>query len=386
MSDKDAFDAILASLHKAMLDDAHWPATFHLIDDLCGMTGNGLVVAEGSGDDAKLVFGRYYSHGQRREDLEREYYEVYYPHDERGLRLMELSDGTLVHVPELYTEQELKTSATYNEYLLRVGGQNGLNACLDGPQRSRIVWVMADPVAGGGWGSAQVEMIERLLPHIRRFVHVRQAVGQCRCPGRFPLPSCSTPPVSPCSTSTGAGASSRPTILPAASCGAAMACSTGAVPWAPGCRPTTARLQLLLAAAIPPFGGQAVSGSMTIGLASGPPNLVLHVIPVGDLEQGFGLRRVAALVVAVDPQSRSQIDPGLVASALGLTPGESRVVASLTEGRSIRDIAAATNRQENTVYKHLKQVYRKLGISRQTDLVRLVLRLAAFSRWRRSRD
>ena len=91
-------------------------------------------------------------------------------------------------------------------------------------------------------------------------------------------------------------------------------------------------------------------------------------------------------MVVVDPQSRSQIDPGLVASALGLTPGESRVVASLTEGRSIRDIAAATNRQENTVYKHLKQVYRKLGMSRQTDLVRLVLRLAAFSRWRRSRD
>ena len=385
MSDKDAFDAILASLHKAMLDDVHWPATFHLIDDLCGMTGNGLVAAEGSGDDARLVFGRYYSHGQRREDLEREYYEVYYPHDERVLRLKELSDGMLVHVPELYTEQELKTSATYNEYLLRVGGQNGLNARLDGPQRSRIVWVMADPVAGGGWGSAQVEMIERLLPHIRRFVHVRQALVNAGALGASLAELLDTTGVAMLHLDRrGRIVEANDPARRILQRGDGLFDRGGPLgTWLPA---DDAHLQHLLAAAIPPFGGQAVSGSMTIRLASGPPNLVLHVIPVGDLEQGFGLRRVAALVVVVDPQSRSQIDPGLVASALGLTPGESRVVASLTEGRSIRDIAAATNRQENTVYKHLKQVYRKLGISRQTDLVRLVLRLASFSRSRRSRD
>ena len=54
------------------------------------------------------------------------------------------------------------------------------------------------------------------------------------------------------------------------------------------------------------------------------------------------------------------------------------MAALLASGRTVRDIAAATGRQENTVYKHLKQMYRKLGISRQAELVRLVLSRAAF--------
>ena len=36
MNPLDAFDRILASLHQAALDDAHWPATAALIDEACG--------------------------------------------------------------------------------------------------------------------------------------------------------------------------------------------------------------------------------------------------------------------------------------------------------------------------------------------------------------
>ena len=121
---------------------------------------------------------------------------------------------------------------------------------------------------------------------------------------------------------------------------------------------------------------------MTVRLALGPPKLLLHVVPVGDPQQDFWLPRVAALVVLVAANERPRIDPELVAEVLGLTPGESRVVAALGEGRSVRDIAAATHRQENSVYKHLKKVYRKLGVSGHVDLLRLVLRLGTFSRWR----
>ena len=47
MNNQDAFERILASLYKAMLDDAHWPATSALIDEAIGLTGNGLMVGEG---------------------------------------------------------------------------------------------------------------------------------------------------------------------------------------------------------------------------------------------------------------------------------------------------------------------------------------------------
>ena len=82
---------------------------------------------------------------------------------------------------------------------------------------------------------------------------------------------------------------------------------------------------------------------------------------------------MAALVLVVDPSSRPRVDAGMVAEALGLTPAQSEVAALLAAGSSVRDIAEATGRKENAVHKHLKQAYKRLGISRQAELVRLVL-------------
>ena len=66
----------------------------------------------------------------------------------------------------------------------------------------------------------------------------------------------------------------------------------------------------------------------------------------------------------------------LVAAVLGLTPAESRVTVWLAEGRSVEEMVGAMGRTKHAVYWHLKRIYRKLSISRQAELVRLVLSLA----------
>ena len=81
-----------------------------------------------------------------------------------------------MHVPDLYTAEELKTSPTYNEISLRTHYQDGLNVRLDGPDASHIAWGLGDPVASDGWGSFEIAMVRRLLPHIRQFIWVRQAL------------------------------------------------------------------------------------------------------------------------------------------------------------------------------------------------------------------
>ena len=76
MSEQSAFERIVASLHDAMLDDSHWPATSALIDEACDLTGNALLVTEGPPDDLRVLFVGLYYRGQRRLDLEREYLDV----------------------------------------------------------------------------------------------------------------------------------------------------------------------------------------------------------------------------------------------------------------------------------------------------------------------
>ena len=53
MSEHDAFDRVLAAVHAATLDETRWPATSALIDEACGLTGNGLMVGEGPTNDVR---------------------------------------------------------------------------------------------------------------------------------------------------------------------------------------------------------------------------------------------------------------------------------------------------------------------------------------------
>lgn len=99
----DIFDRVLVSLHDATLDDAHWPSASALIDEACGATGNSLVVGDGFGDDVHVYFAAFHRRGERREEVQRSYFEDYHLRDERLPRLRRLPDSKLVRIPSLYT-------------------------------------------------------------------------------------------------------------------------------------------------------------------------------------------------------------------------------------------------------------------------------------------
>ena len=376
MDAHEAFDRIVTSLHDAMLDDALWPDATALIDDACGigMNGSALVVGAGGEADAQVWFAKAYSHGQRRQDLEREYFDNFYPHDERVPRIRSLPDSRLVHISSLYTQEELKTSLTYNEGLRRTGGQNGLNVRLDGPHGSRIVWAISNPVAGEGWGSSQIDMIKRLLPHLRQFVYVRQALADAEGLGVTPAGLLDLPRIGVIHLDR-RGRIIEANDLARGTLGRGHSLTDrggflGA--WLPA---ENARLQRLLAAAMPLPEGQGVGNSMTVSHTPGKTRLLVHAIPLQAPRLDFGVRRAAALVLVVDPHGRRRIDPGLVAETLNLTPVQSQVATMLCEGNTVREIAVAMNRQEGAIHWHLHQIYSKLGISRQIELAGWVLSL-----------
>ena len=185
MSVQDAFDNILAALHEAALNDAHWLTASALIDEACGIKGNLLGFGAGkSQDEITMFFVRMCYRGQRHEEIERVYFDVYHPLDERIPRLRLLPDSQLVHVTDLFTDQEKKTSVVYNEALPMSDSQDSLNVRLDGPGASRIIWNLADPVDGNGWSFNQIDTIQRILPHLRQFIGVRQALAEAGALGK----------------------------------------------------------------------------------------------------------------------------------------------------------------------------------------------------------
>ena len=306
MDRREALDLILLSLNDAILDDVHWPVAFGLIDDACGMKGNALVVGKGrSQEDGQIFLTRFCQRGIRNEERESWYLDNYFPHDERVPRVAQLPEGELVHMTNLYTAEEIKTSAAYNEALPRGGYQNGLNVRLDGPDDTSIVWVLADSIERSGWGSSQVELIKNLLPYIRHYVCVRAALAKAGA-----VVGSLTDLLD--NTRIGVIHLGRYGKIVAANDRAQDILRRGDGLLDGGGRlsawrsPDNTRLEQILAGALRTSGGEPVGGSMTIRRRGWRPRLTIHVNPLKRHDWNFGTWHAAVLVLIVEQESRAK--------------------------------------------------------------------------------
>ncbi len=81
-------------------------------------------------------------------------------------------------------------------------------------------------------------------------------------------------------------------------------------------------------------------------------------------------------LVLSDP-TRMRATANGIAAALKLLPSEARVVLGLAEGGSVEEAAELAGVSVSTARTYLKNVFQKTGVSRQAELVRLVLLTAA---------
>ena len=286
MNPDDAFERILALLHEAALDGAAWPAAAALIDEACGTVGNALVVAGRSGDIYAI---QPLYRGEADYDAAREYFEVYYPHDEILRRRMEMPDGRLVRSAELYAEAASRTPVADNvlEGWRLMRAQNGFSASVEQPGGLRIFWGVGDPV-GDDWESAQVALLERLLPHVVRTVVIRQALVEAEALGAGLAGLLDNDRIGAVQLDReGRVLEANKPALEILRRGDGLIDRDGALDaWLPADR---SRLKRLLGRALPDLYGEAPSsGSMTIQRSSGRSRLALHVSPVGGAEADFG--------------------------------------------------------------------------------------------------
>ena len=369
----DAFERMLALLYEAALDDAHWTAASALIEEAVGAAGSMLTVGEQPGNEMRIHFSRLLYRGEPRQDLAHEYLEVWLPRDEGPPRLWGWPVGQLVHLPDLYSDAELRTSAAYNERWGPLRGGKGLITRLDWLDGLSVIWTLGDPVDNGGWGSDRVGFVEAVLPHVRQFVRVRQALAASDALGSGLAGILDSDRIGAVQLDRGGrvlaanaraqeilrrgdGLTDRDGVLDAR---------------LPADR---SRLQRLLGRALPDLrGGAPVGGSMTVQRLRGRSRLGLHVMPAGGGAADFGARRVAALVLVVDPARRPRINAQRVTLTLGLTRSEGRMAALLAEGRKVGDIARSQGWSENYVRWLVQQACRRLDVSGQVALVRQVL-------------
>ena len=381
MSAEDRFDRVLEGLYKAALAEVEWLSVAALINDTIRTNGHSLTYAGvGPGGELQIHMARFFVGTQRRQDQEQSYFRDYFPRDEAIPRLHGLRDGELVFKSDLYTDPEKKTSAAYNEFRRVNKTQNGLFMGIDGLDGHGIVLSFGNSTERTGWGHDQIRAIKRLAPHLRQFARVRRAMADAKALGASLAELLETRrlgivQLDRCGRILEANDRARDILLKRDGL-----CDQGGV-LAAGHRGENAELQRLLAYALPPHGVQGTGGSMKITRRKAPMPLVLEIHPVRETGADHRAQRLGALVLVVDPAARPQVDPDLAAAVLGLTPAESHVAVALATGQTVAGIAHGQDCAESTVRTHLKRVYRKQGIRKQTELVRRVLSLEGLRKY-----
>lgn len=267
---------------------------------------------------------------------------------------------------DLYSVSELATEPIYRDFLHPRDLGWAAGTLIPLPTGDLLAFSVERSTARGPFERAHVEALDRLRPHIVRAAVVCTRIGLDKAQ---------------------AGASALEALgLPAAVLGAngqMVACNRlmeGLIPST--IRDGSGRIQIvdrkadnLLAGALSAlaFGArQGIAQSFPVADDTGRPTGVVHLLPVrGAVHDLFS--HIHSILV-VTPLAAPVAPPASILQAMfDLTPSEARIASALAAGRSIDTISREFGVARETVRSHLRSIFAKSGVSKQSALVRLLL-------------
>lgn len=121
----------------------------------------------------------------------------------------------------------------------------------------------------------------------------------------------------------------------------------------------------------------AVVEAISIERHSGKRNLgvVVHSVPPSEWSEGAS--SPAAAIYIRDPEGKAEAPVDIVRQLFSFTPAEAALAVQLANGLSLEDAAIELGIRRNTARAHLRAIFSKTDVTRQTELVRLLLNSVA---------
>jgi DNA-binding CsgD family transcriptional regulator/PAS domain-containing protein len=113
--------------------------------------------------------------------------------------------------------------------------------------------------------------------------------------------------------------------------------------------------------------------AISISRPSGKVSWGIVVQPIGPGRWTEGKQRPRAVLFLRDTDSKSEPPLRLAQELFHLTGAETMLAIQLSNGLSLEEAAAALNIKRNTARAHLRSIFAKVGVRRQTELVRIFL-------------
>ena len=271
---------------------------------------------------------------------------------------------------------DLKRTEFYNDFLCVQGISHGLFTVLEQARRQLASLSIFRGAQMGPFEEEELAFVNFLTPHIKRAyrLHSELAVARGKSTGLLGA-------LDLISTAIILVGSRMQVIVMNRAAKAFTKSNSGLQVGLDGLRAEraaeSAQLQRLIAVAVATSNGNGLdsAGAMKISRHELPPLQIL-VSPFRD-KHPDNLDSPRAIIFINDPARRVRPPQDTLRVMFGLTPAESRLSLLITDGKTPSDIAEELGLSQNTLKSQLSSIYRKMGIARQSQLVRLVLQLSA---------
>ena len=274
----------------------------------------------------------------------------------------------------ILSEAEMDRNPVYDWYK-RHGLRYFVGSTLADTPRYKVMWSLQRSAAQGHAQRPEIDLVELLNPHLASAASLADQLGTLSSFAKFSSAMFEASP-NGLFALDGSG-----TILFANS--RAESCLKSA----DGLRSVEGRLVAALASETVlldklirqatqidyPAGGGWTRASRLNG---GPP-YAIFVAPLNVRDDELLAANIKVLVIVHDTGEHRKADSAMLAGVYGLTDAEARLASALSGGHSIESAAADLGVQVTTARSQLKSVFRKVGVNRQQDLVRLLTSLRA---------
>lgn len=365
MHPRNQISAIIGKIYDAAAEPREWNV---FLSDLAGLTDSTMSCLFWSGT-CRADYNHIASLGIPDWYL-REYADHFVETDEwfKGGRGV-LKSGWVGRSEELCSDQRLAKTEFYSDFLRRANVFHQCGGVMAMTGKRLATLSLLRPRKRGGYDESSVKLLTLLTPHLQRAVQLHQKFVDLRehdVSMEAALQTLATPVILTDSLGQLLFANRAAEAILDRHDGLILVRRriAATVP------SDSSELRALLSAAAPvQMKLPAVGGSILISRQQSRPLSVL-ASPLPRRQSQFPSRAIAILFIN-DPDADSLV-PANVLQAYGLAPAEVSLALRLGKGQSLKVAAESAGVTFNTVRSQLKAIFSKVGVNRQSQLIRFL--------------
>ena len=364
----DTFSGTIERLYAAAADPGLWGEALRSVEDLTGAAGAVVGFVPKDGGTGFVMSGRFDA------ELCAEYARDCVPICPRIAMAARRPDIVHQYDALLMSEAEMDRDPVYDWFERRGGVRYYLGTALPDVGRYRVDASIQRTRAQGHVQKADIDLFAKLRPHLAQALRLSDVIGTLSAQSRLAFH-----------------------LLEGLPHGAVLLDGSGRVLLANAAaeriftahdgldvvrdRLVAARstdswaLRRLAAAATSSEGTRG--GWLQLPRPSGKPGYALFAAPLVTDEALPGARRPAAVIAIFDPDARPGLAPETLQILYDVSRKEAEVAVLLAAGQDIGTIGASLGIATDTVRTHVKNLFRKMEVNRQQDLVSIFGSLAA---------